>query len=666
MSSPVVGESVERVDLREKLTGEARYTADLKLPGMLHGKVLRSPQPHAEVLGIDTTAARALPGVHAIVTPFDAPQGRLAPDMLVLDTRVRFVGDEVAAVAAEDEEIASRALGLIRLDYKALPFVLESEDALKPGAVLIHPEGNLVNGKPISLERGNVVLGFSQADLILEEEYVIPAHSPAPLEPRAALAHWEGDSLTVWKSSRGVHADRASLSRGLGIAAEKIRVVAPSFGGGYGAKDESRLAALAAVLALRSGRPVRIDYSHQEELVAGRTRHGSRIKVKIGVKRDGTITAVHTIATLNTGAYAASGSGVARRLGQSSLYLYHCPNAKYEASLVYTNRPVAGSYRALGAPQGHFALETLMDRVAESLGMDPLAFRRMNQVRPEGQPGLRTSPLDQIVDTQPVEGGIPFSSNGLDTCLRLGSEAFGWGMSKGYPSGGDPAKKIGRGMSMLIYRGGPGSTSAATLQVEGSGRVSLITGLVDVGEGASTVLAQLAASGLGTKYEDIDIHFADTASTPNAPVTAGSTATFSTGTAVVQAARELKQKLLEMASIGLEIPVDGLETNDGWVLVKYSPERRMSFKGIAERAGGESLSVTATVTPGLIAVSVIEQNVDYGVVLYSTDSTPSTSMSPIRFSAFPAKIICSLYKPFGTSKLNKLGPPAAPLQSQSM
>jgi xanthine dehydrogenase molybdenum-binding subunit len=567
MTLSVIGQSVVRRDLREKLTGEARYSADLKLPGMLYGQVLRSPHPHANILSVDTSRASQLPGVYAIVTPFDAPPGRVASDLLILDTRVKFVGDEVAAVAAVDPDVARQALELIQIEYEVLPFILEPEEALKPDAIAIHPQGNLAIGRPLSLERGDVAQGFAEADLVFEEEYDIPTHSATPLEPRAALASWEGegegDSLTVWKSSRGVHVDRAALAGALDIPQEKIRVVGPYLGAGYGNKGESRMAALAAVLARRAGRPVRIEYSRQEEFVAGRTRHAARIRLKVGVKRDGTVTAIHGIATFNAGAYQASTPGVARRAGQGMLYLYRCPNVKYQAYPAYTNRPVAGSYRALGVPQGHFALETLIDRLAEALGLDPLEFRLKNQVPPEGQPGRRASALDQIIDSQPLEGGIPFSSNGLDQCLRRGAEAFGWGQPYASTVPGDPARKRGRGMSMMIYRGGPGSVSSAQVGIDKSGQISLITGLMDVGEGASTVLTQMAAEVLGVNYEDISAVFADTASTPNASITAGSTATFSTGTAVVEAATELRQQLLELAADGLEAPVQELKAGEG-------------------------------------------------------------------------------------------------------
>ena len=671
MSLSSVGKSEVRKDLRGKLTGEARYSADLKLPGMLYGQVLRSPHPHAAITSIDTTQAAGLPGVHAIVTPFDSGLGRVAPDMMALDTRVRFVGDEVAAVAASDEDTARHALELIEVQYRTLPFFLEPEEALEAGAAAIHPGGNLVGGRPLSLERGSVAHGFSEADFIVEGEYFVPAHSPASLEPRAALASWEYDgegdfltnevndgggagsegsvtnkvsdggregsegSITVWKSSRGVHVDRDALAEALSIPPERVRVVGPHLGGGYGSKDESRLAALAAILSQRSGRPVRIEYSRPDEFVAGRTRHAAGIRIRVGAKKDGTITAIHTTAILNTGAYMASGLGVARRLGQGCLYLYHCPNAKYEAQLVYTNRPVAGSYRALGAPQGHFALETIMDRVAEAVGIDPLEFRLKNRVRVEGQPGIRTTPHDQIVDTQPVEGGIPFSSNGLEQCLRLGAEAFGWSFSplaqppdasNGVSDGGGErregsvSKKRGQGLSMLIYRGGPGNPSSAQVRLDKSGKVALVAGLMDVGEGAATVLAQMAAETLGVGYEDVDILFADTAATPDAPITAGSTATFSTGTAVVQAASDLKDKLLELASVGLEAPVDALEVGEGFVWVRNSPSRRMSLADVAGRAEGEEISAFARVMPGSAEYIVNSFGAHFAEVEVDTDT----------------------------------------------
>ncbi len=622
MTLNVAGTSVVRRDLEVKLTGEARYTADLKLSGMLHAAILRSPHPHADVLSVDTAEALRLPGVRAVVTPFTPTHpspsgggqetsipsptrggpgwGRLAPDMSILDTRVRFVGDEVAAVAADDPDTARAALELIHVEYAVLPHYMTPEAALAPSAVAIHPGGNLALGEVMSLERGSVAEGFAAADVVLEDDFEIPTHSAAPLEPRAALASWgedENTDLTVWKTTRGVHVDRDALAGALGLSSHRVRVVGPFLGAGYGNKDETRLAGIAAALSREAGRPVRLEYSREDEFIAGRVRHAAKIRIHAGFKADGSITAIEASALLDTGAYLASGAGVARRTGQGILYLYQCANAKYEARLAYTNRPTAGSYRALGAPQGHFALESLMDRAAEHFGMDPLDFRMMNHVLPEGQPGQRVSPPDQVIDSQPLEGGIPFSSNGLRQCLELGSEAFGWrDYRPEQPE--DPALKHGRGMSIMIYRGGPGSPSAAEVRVEKSGAIKLITGLMDVGEGATTVLPQITAEILGAEYEQVEAVFADSRGTPDAPITAGSTATFSTGTAVVQAANEVRESLMEIASAGLEVPVYDLDAAQGWVYVKSDPSRRMALAEVASRMDGDELSATASIIPG--------------------------------------------------------------------
>ena len=593
----VVGRSVTRRGLEEKLTGEARYTADLKLPGMLHAKALASPHPHAEVVSVDGSAAEALPGVHAVLTPFDEEaSGVFAGDMRVLDTRVRFVGDEVAAVVAETEEEAERSVSLLEVEYRVLPFETDAERALGPAATSIHPGGNLWGGEPLVLERGDVAAGLREAEEVVEGTYVVASHSAAPLEPRAAVAQWDGDRLTVWKTSRGVHTDRAHLSGALGIPEEKIRVVGPHFGAGYGAKDESRCAMLAAVLARKAGRPVRLEYSRYQEFVAGRVRHGAVIDLKVGLKRSGEITAIDNRTLMNTGAYLASGAGELRRAAQGGLYLYRCPNVRYEGRLAYTNTPVAGSYRGLGAPQGHFAVEALMDRAAKTLGIDPLEFRLKNHVGPEGQPGPRISPRDQIVDTQPVEGGIPFSSNGLRECIELGAEAIEWG--KPLEDAAEPHLKRGVGMATCIYRGGPGWESTARAVLNRDGRIDLHTGIVDVGQGSHTVLAQISAEAFGCGFGDVGVVSGDSDVAPHSPITAGSTATFSAGLAVKKASEKLRDGLLELASTYLERTKDGLRVSEGYVVAKGSGERLASVAEVAGGMPGSFMEVEASVTPG--------------------------------------------------------------------
>ncbi|MCE2500588.1 MAG: molybdopterin-dependent oxidoreductase [Dehalococcoidia bacterium] len=597
-SFSTVGSSVPRYELADKLTGAAEYSADISLPEMLHGVIVRSPHPHADVLAVDVSAALALPGVRAAVTPDDVPDARLAPDMPILDNRVRFAGDEVAAVAADDLDTARYAADLVQVEYQPLPFVIDPVAALEPDAPQIHSQGNLAIPEPLALQRGDVDAGFADADIILEETYYVPTHSATPLEPRAALAHWDGDQLTVWKSTRGVHVDRAALAQVLGLDTANVRVIGPNMGGGYGNKDESRMAALAALMSRQAGRPVRIEYSREEEFVAGRTRHGGRIILRVGIKNNGDITAIHGDAVVDSGAYQATAPRVARRMGQGMLYLYRCPNVRFDARPAATNKPVSGSYRALGAPQGHFALETLMDRAAEAIGMDPLAFRLRNHVPPEGQAGPRLTPPDEIVDGQPVEGGIPFSSNGLEECLRRGAAEFGWNEPFERSDPTDPFIKRGRGASIMIYRGGVGDASAARLSIDKDGKIHLVSGLIDVGEGAVTVLCQMAAEALSVPYEEVIPRFADTEDTPDAPITAGSTATFSTGTAVLQAAERLREGMLETAAGKLEAEVTTLSIANGAVFVTDDPTRRITYGGLAQAVGSDTLSADATIIPG--------------------------------------------------------------------
>ena len=597
----VIGSSVARRDLPKKLTGEAEYASDIHLPGMLHGKIVRSPHPHARITGIDASAAERMAGVHAILTPFNAPEGRLAPDLPILDEVVRYVGDEVAAVAADDEDLAEYAASMIEVRYESLPFVTTARDAVESNSAPVHPQGNLVGGEPLTLTRGDVEGGFEQADRVFNMNFSTPAHSPAhspaPLEPRAAVAMWEDGRLTVWKTSRGVHADRMNLASALGVQRDAVRVIGATLGAGFGGKDESRLSVIAAELARRSGRPVKIEATREEEFVAGRKRHSTETTVKVGVKNDGTVTAIHATTLMDTGAYLASGPGVVRRAGQAALYLYRCANVRYDGYLVYTNQPSAASYRALGAPQGHFALEVTMNHIADELGIDPLEFRLRNHVGIEGQAGERVTPANEIVDTQPVEGGIPFSSNGLRECLEKGADAFGWKDKEASDAKSEGHLKTGRGISMFIYRGGPGGRSSARVRLNMDGSVQVIAGLMDVGEGSTTVIAQIVAEAVGVPYDSVEVIFGDTADTPEAPLTAGSTVTFSTGTAAKQAAEELKAKILDIVSTQMEDDTSSLDVVDGSI-VSEDGNVQLQLADVAALVGGQHLEAEASVMPG--------------------------------------------------------------------
>jgi xanthine dehydrogenase molybdenum-binding subunit len=590
----VIGQSVTRTDARVKVAGAARFSADrLPADGLLYGKTLRSPHPHAEIIHVDTAKAERLPGVHAVVTFRDAPENPfedgdaaasgepLAP-VYVLNRIVRHVGDEVSAVAAESEEIAEEALQLIEIEYRALPFVLDADSALAPDAPSIRGGPNLAGREPILLIRGDVERGLAEAEIVVEETYHTQSTSPLALEPRYSLAWWEGDQLTVWKASRNVYGDRDKLAKVFGLPHDRVRVIGPYMGGGFGSKDETRLGAITALLAHKAGKPVRMGYTREEELGYGKWRHATTTRIRMGLQRDGTITAIDATSALNTGPYAP-GFGVASRLGHGLTYLYSCPNARFVGKVAFTNSPVAGSYRGLGAPQAHFALESLVDEAAEKIHLDPLEFRRRNHVRPEGQPGERTTPPESFVPAQPIEGGIPFSSNFLAECLDEGAKRIGW-----KPRPGGPrllkvnGKFRGMGVACCIYKTGQ-SQSSAIVKMKENGNAELLMSIAEIGQGAWTILTQIVAESLGIGFEKVQATFADTATTPFAHSTSGSTTTFTSGLTALQAAEDAKRGVLEAAARLLEVKPSELKMADGFVSVLDAPEIRIPLGHVIRR-----------------------------------------------------------------------------------
>lgn len=605
----VVGRSVTRVDALDKISGAARFSADYLEIEALQGRTLRSPYPFAEILRIDTAKAEELPGVHAVVTYHDAPENPfedgneeipespVAP-VFVLNRVVRHVGDEVAAVAADTLEIAEEALGRIEVEYKQLPFVLDAVAAVASGAPLVRGGGtNVAGGEPIFFERGDVAAGMAEADLVVEESYRTQATSPLSLEPRYCVARWEEERLTVWKSSRNVHGDRARLAKVFALPHESVRVIGLYMGAGFGSKDESRLAAITALLAQKAGKPVRLGYTREEELAFGKWRHATVTTIKMGLKRDGSITAIDSSSVLNTGPYAP-GFGVAQRLGHGLTYLYTTANARFVGKVAFTNSPVSGSYRGLGAPQAHFALESLVDEVAERLGMDPLDFRRRNHVRLEGQPGKRTTPEDSLIPAQPIEGGVPFSSNLLAECLDEGARRFGW---KPRPKGARRLKVAGKyrgmGMACCIYKTGQ-SQSSAIVKVKDDGKAELLMSIMEIGQGAWTILAQIVAETLGMRLADVKGIFADTDITPFAHSTSGSTTTFTSGLAALQAAEDAKRQIMETAARLLEIPASELELRDGFIVARGDADLRIPLETVVHRHGNRTVVGKAQLRAG--------------------------------------------------------------------
>ncbi len=605
----VVGKSVTRIDAADKISGAARYSADYLEEEALQGKTLRSPYPHAEIVRLDTSKAEALHGVRAVVTFHDAPENPFedgddsVPDsplqpVYVLNRVVRHVGDEVAAVAADTLEIAEEALGKIEVEYKQLPFVLDAEAAVAPNAPLVRGGGTNVAGRdPILLERGDMAAGMAEADLVVEGTYRTQATSPLSLEPRYCVARWERGRLTVWKSSRNVYGDRSRLAKVFGLPHESVRVIGLYMGAGFGSKDESRLAAITALLAQKAGRPVRMGYTREEELAFGKWRHATVTKIKMGLKRGGSITAIDSSSVLNTGPYAP-GFGVGQRLGHGLTYLYTSANARFEGKVAFTNSPVSGSYRGLGAPQGHFALESLADEVAERLGMDPLEFRKRNHVRPEGQPGRRQSSDEEIVSAQPIEGGIPFSSNFLAECLEVGAKKIGWkprthGPRKLTVNG----KQRGMGMACCIYKTGQ-SNSSAFVKVKADGTAELYMSIMEIGQGAWTILLQIAAETMGLRFEDVKGVFADTETTPFSHSTSGSTTTFTSGLAALQASEDAKRQILETASRLLETDASELDIRDGVVFARSDPAQHLPIGHVVARRENRAVTGQASLRAG--------------------------------------------------------------------
>ena len=451
----VVGKPEPKVDAIKLAQGKPAYTADIELRGMLHAKVLHSPHAHARITRIDASRARALPGVAAVLTWQDIPRvvystaGQSDPipgplDTFSLDNKVRFVGDRVAFVAAETPEIAEQALRLIDVDYEILPPVLDPADAMQPAAPRIHDEPEYVNfadSKPeknlaaeIRIDIGDLEKGFAEADEIFEAEYAVPKVQQAHIEPHVAITYWDEDDRLVIRTSTQVpfHV-RRQLAPVLGLPVKRIRVIKPRIGGGFGGKQEVLMEDVAAHLTIATGRPVIYEYSRAEEFIASRSRHPMRIWMKTGVKRDGTMTANEMRVLSDTGAYGCHAVTVTGNTGSKSMALYvgdgpyrKSPNIRFYADIVYTNTPPAGAFRGYGVPQGYWAVERHMEKIARSLGLDPLEFRLKNAIRPGEYHPFSTAwnegrePRPEIVHTV-----------GLEQCVRQAKAAIGWDEKSG-------------------------------------------------------------------------------------------------------------------------------------------------------------------------------------------------------------------------------------------
>lgn len=551
----IVGKRHPKMDGWERISGNAIYASDIYLPGMLYGKILRSPHPHAKVLNIDATKARALAGVKAVLTPKDIEgfswnrcPGRGHHDMPILTETARYTGDDIAVVAAVDEDRAQDALDLIKVDYQPLPFVLDPEEALKPAAPKIHPKGNLVQGKPVTLVRGDVERGFQEADLVYEGRYYTPMLQHVTAEPRVCVARWERGKLTIWDSLQYTFGTQAGLAFIFKVPMSKVRVICEFMGGGFGDKIQpERYSVLASILALKTGHPVRIELNREENFLTTHHRYPSISYLKYGAKKDGTLTAIQAKVIGDMGGYCHLDG--AMNIIETMKGVYRCPNLKAEGYTVYTNKPEGGAMRCVGHPQGQFAQEVHMEIMADKLGLDPVAFRLKNHAR--------LADGDQDTKT-------PFSSNGMEECIRKGAEAVGWTQKWKKPAAGQGPVKRGLGMAIHACRHGAMTVpSTGMVKLNSDGTVNVLVGTADIGGNQKSTMAMIAAEELGIPLDAVSVTAADTEVTLDTGSSAGSKQTITGGTAIKLAAADARRQLFEIAARELKTGKDNLELRNG-------------------------------------------------------------------------------------------------------
>jgi CO/xanthine dehydrogenase Mo-binding subunit len=542
----VVGTSVQRVDGVDKVTGRAKYTGDLVIPGMIEGKFLRSPYAHARILSIDTREAEATPGVIAVLTredfkdisPYVGRAKNKDHPIIALD-RALFAGQPIAAVAALERAAAEAALGKIRVEYEPLPAAVDIEDAMAAGAPLVHPFAERNICFQTELVKGNVEHGFAAADEIFEDTFEFPMIFHYAMEPHTAVADLNSDNLEVWTSTGHPFGVRQELAEIFNYPLAKVRVHVNFVGGAYGSKSGAKIEPLVVALARKAGRPVRVVQSFSEAMVTCR-RHAIKCKLKTGVKKDGTLVAKQAEIYLNTGAYAETGPTVTGRTLTRILGPYRYPNLKINAYCIYTHTASAASFRSIGGPQTAWATESQLDMIAQKLGMDPVALRLKNLV----QKGEEIRPKYRPLDADLFKG------------LKLITDKVGWD---------GPISKKGRGRGIGFGTTDPGAplASTSTVHVLADGSVVLLCGTAELGQGAKTVMSQIVAEELRVPLERVTIQPIDTGYTPFDRSTGSSRSTTVMGKAVELAGADGRRQILELAAEHFECPEDAIALKDG-------------------------------------------------------------------------------------------------------
>jgi CO/xanthine dehydrogenase Mo-binding subunit len=583
MGLAVAGQSVARTDARQKVMGTLKFGADYAQEKFLHGKILRSPHPHALIKSINTEKAKSMPGVMAVLTAEDVPGrngfGAIIPDQPVIcSDKVRFVGDGVALVAAETEQIAQQALERIEVEYEILPAIFDPRDAIKEDAPKIHDKGNLLSYN--KLRKGDVSKGFAEADTILKRTYQVPFLDHAYLEPDMCMAIPQPDgTMLVEGPMQAPFTTRRNVNAVLGVPINKVRVRQVPMGGGFGGKEDSPidLGARAAVLAWHTGKPVRLALEREEVMLQTCKRHPMIMEIRIGAKKDGTLLAFEGVIYDEQGAYASLGP-IIPPAGGSHIHAmimmagpYEIPNVKVDAYLCYTNNPYGGAMRGFGAPQVHIAHEQLIDELAEELGMNPIDIRRKNGLK-QGSATATGQVLDQsvgLIDT-------------LDACAK----AFNWDEKYRQTGYIDKArsKRRGVGIGMGWYRTSIGINAdgcGANVHVHEDGSVLLFSGITEMGQGSFTVLPQICAEELGVRLEDIRYVVPDTDIVPESGPTVGSRSTTLMGNAIILAARQVKESILAAASEMLDVPADRLVAKDRLIYDTENSVNSVTFKDAA-------------------------------------------------------------------------------------
>ncbi len=580
----IIGKRIPKPDAIPKATGQIIYGHDVKVPRMLYGKILRSPLPHARILHIDTSRAERLSGVKAVITAKDLPPRRFGygRDRTPLKgDKVRRCGDEVAAVAAIDEDIAEEALELIRVEYDPLPAVFDPQAALRPDAPLIHEdrESNLFRHQ--EYVHGEPDRALEEADVVVEDEFDLGYVQPAPLETSFCLAAFDASGkLTVWSTTQIPFLLQKDLSEALGIPGRDIRVIQTAIGGSFGrGLDMYSFEPICVWLARKAGRPVRLAFTRQEEFAVSEARQSMRIWARAGAMRDGRLWVREAKVLLDNGAYVSWGTVTTLVLMETIGSLYRVPHARVVYDSVYTNNPITGAVRGFGNPQGTFVVEVQMDRLAEAIGMDPLEFRLRNANRP----------------FEETPQGIKITTCGLTECLEEAARRIGWSEKRAAPSRrGAIARGVGIAATMNVGGGARIYRSdgcGCIVKVDDFGRVTVLTGATEIGQGSDVVVVQIVAEELGIRPEEITIVNDDTAVTPWDVGVHASRTTFIAGNAALRAARQVKAQILETAEELLGASAAELELRDGYVRIREAPEQRIPFDKVVRarhfRQGGQ-------------------------------------------------------------------------------